>query len=368
MAPRKSRRGTGCVYLRGRIWWIKYFRDGRPFAESSLSTKKDEAERLLKKRQSEILTGQFAGPGPDRVLIAELLADLIVDYRINRRASLKDAERHVRLHLAPVFGRTRAVNLKSQDLNQYIADRRQAGVEDSTINREFSSLRRALNLAAKSEPPKLMRVPRIPRLKENNVREGFLEHEQYLGLRNELPKHVQLIFVMAYHLGMRFGELKKMQWSQVDLRAGEIRLYGRQTKNDEPRTAPIYGEMQQWLDMAKTERDQMWPNCSWVFSHNGKRLGTFYKAWRSACKRASVLGQIFHDLRRTAVRNMTRAGVNRKTAMAISGHKTESIFLRYDIVSRKDLVLAGEQMGRYLEEQAAAVQPKAVKERAARPN
>jgi hypothetical protein len=88
----------------------------------------------------------------------------------------------VSLHLAPAFGRTRAVSLKDQDLNQYIADRRDAGVEDSTINRESAALRRALNLATRSQPPKLMRVPRIPRLKENNVREGFLEHEQLCSI------------------------------------------------------------------------------------------------------------------------------------------------------------------------------------------
>jgi hypothetical protein len=111
----------------------------------------------------------------------------------------------VSLHLAPAFGRTRAVSLKDQDLNQYIADRRDAGVEDSTINRESAALRRALNLATRSQPPKLMRVPRIPRLKENNVREGFLEHEQYVRLRNELPKHIRLVFVIAFHLGVRFG-------------------------------------------------------------------------------------------------------------------------------------------------------------------
>jgi integrase len=83
--------------------------------------------------------------------------------------------------------------------------------------------------------------------------------------------------------------------------------------------------MQQWIEMAKTERDQWWPNCAWVFAHNGKPLGTFYKSRRSVCEPAGLSGQIFHDLRRTAVRYMERAGVNRKTAMAITGHKTESI-------------------------------------------
>src|SRR5215831_15257454 len=88
-------------------------------------------------------------------------------------------------------------------------------------------------------------------------------------LRNELPAYARLIFVLAYHTGIRRGELRKIQWSQVDLKAKEIHLIGRQTKNRRPRTVPIYGEMGQWLEMAKQERDQKWPACPWVCSRLG---------------------------------------------------------------------------------------------------
>ena len=66
----KTRRGTGCIYLRGKIWWIKFFKNGRPFHQSSQSQHRKDAVNLLQLRQGEIALGRFAGFGPDRVLMA----------------------------------------------------------------------------------------------------------------------------------------------------------------------------------------------------------------------------------------------------------------------------------------------------------
>src|SRR5262249_16478509 len=124
--------------------------------------------------------------------------------------------------------------------------------------------------------------------------------------------------------------------------------HGTDTKNEEPRTLPIYGEMREWLVIAKQIRDQEFPECPWVFyTDEGQRLYWFYKSWEASCKRAGVPDLLFHDLRRSAVRNMERAGVSRKVAMAISGHKTEHIYRRYDISSSKDLADAAARMDQY---------------------
>jgi integrase len=112
---------------------------------------------------------------------------------------------------------------------------------------------------------------------------------------------------------------------------------------------PVYGDMLPALKAQLEERGQKYPQLEYVF-HDGtdQRLKTFYKAWASACTRAKLDGQLFHDLRRSAVRNMIRAGIPDNIAMAISGHKTRHVFDRYNITTEKDLADAGATLSQYL--------------------
>jgi integrase len=330
------------------IWWIKYRKDGQVFRESSESDNYPDAVDLLKRRVGEIATGKFAGLKPERVRMAELFGDVEEDYQQNGKDTLPDLKGRLRNHLIPFFGEIRARDFSTQYLKRYVSQRREEGAKNATINRELAIIRRAFNLAAKCDPPKVARIPSVQLLKENNVRNGFLEYEHYLTLRNELPGAIRPLFVVAYHVGGRRGELSSIQWSQVDFAAGQIRLHGGDTKNEEGRTLPIYGEMREWLAVAKEIRDQQHPTSPWVFyDDKGARLYWFYEEWQAACKRAGVPGLLFHDLRRSGVRNMERAGIPRKVAMAISGHKTESIYRRYDIVAHRDLRDAAYRMEQY---------------------
>ena len=132
-----------------------------------------------------------------------------------------------------------------------------------------------------------------------------------------------------------------MRWHQVDFAAGTVRLDPGQTKNGEGRLFPMTAELRRVLneqraytDRVQREKDKVVP---YVFHRNGKAITAFTKAWKLACVQAGCPGRIPHDFRRTAVRNLVRAGVPERVAMQMTGHKTPSVFARYNIVNEADL-------------------------------
>jgi integrase len=208
------------------------------------------------------------------------------------------------------------------------------GLNNATINRELSAIKRAFNLAARCTPPKVSTVPYIPMLKENNVRKGFIEHTEYLALRDALPDHLKPVLSFGYFTGWRKAEILNLKWAQVNLREGIVRLEPGETKNSEGRT--LYMEPELW-DMLTHLHKNRRMDCLFVFNRNGEKMVDFCKAWTSACVVAEKPGLLFHDLRRSAIRNMVRAGIPERVAMMITGHKTRSVFDRYNIVSQEDL-------------------------------
>lgn len=350
----KRPRGTGSLKLRGNTWWIVYSHRGRRYDESSESSDVNIAKKLLAKRLGQIASGTFAGLNSEKVTISEL-ADLVLqDYEHNKRRSTPMVRYRVNLHVKPLLGEVKAAQFSQAHAKKYVCTRRQQEASDATINRELAIVRRGFTLALQQDPPLVARTPHIPKLEEDNVRQGFVEHAQYIALREKLPTHLKCLLVVGFHVGCRLGELRKIRWDQVDLDGREIRLTQAQTKAKTARTLPIYGDMLEWLKAQKETRDEDWPTCPWVFNYLGRPIGSHLKGWRRSCKEADLEGLLFHDLRRSAVRNMERAGIPRKIAMAISGHKTEAVYRRYDIVSAADLKLAAAKMETYFQE----VQPR----------
>ena len=154
---------------------------------------------------------------------------------------------------------------------------------------------------------------------------------------------------MAYYTGMRIGEILGLQWSQVDMTEYKISLTPLQTKTEVPRVIYILPDLYKVLEEARRRVRVSYPDCPWVCQSKGKRVKEIKKSWRRACQRVGLEGRLIHDFRRTAVRNMVRAGIPEAVSMAISGHKTRSVFDRYNIVDEADLKGAVKQLKEYYE-------------------
>lgn len=365
----------GELKRRGQIWWIRYYKNGRRYEESSGSTKESEAKSLLRLREGDIERGVAITPKVGRIRLDEAAEDVLNDYRTNRKRSLDDVERRIEMHLKPFFGNRRMASITTADIREYIDSRQKettvlrkaftftardgtprhvpeqrrtiTGVSNAEINRELTALKRMFNLAIQAG--KLIQKPHIPFLKEHNVRVGFFERDQFVAVVQRLPKAVRPAATFAYLTGWRIdSEVLSLEWRQVDFNAGEVRLDPGRTKNGEGRTFPMTRELRQLLEAQRaiTEDLQRRHNvvCRHVFHREGRPIRSFRVAFRTACVRAGCPGRVLHDLRRTAVRNLVRAGIPERVAMQMTGHKTRSVFERYNIVSAGDLRDAGRRL------------------------
>ncbi len=332
----------GTVYRQaGRnIWLIKYYVHGKPVYESSRTDNKTEATRLLKRREGAVASGEPL-PRVGRLTVSEGLTAVLRDYEVNRRASATNLEYRVRLHLAPFFGDRYMRALTTDDINAYVDHRRQQGASNGTINRELAHLKRAFTLAIRARA--LGAKPHIPMLDEQNARSGFFERADLDRLCAALPPPLRPVMIFAYYTGWRIkAEILPLEWSRVDDEV--VRLEPNTTKNRKGREFPYTHVAELKRLMAAQRKVRQGP---FVFHDNGRRIYPGYeKTWRAACKAAGVVGKIPHDLRRTAVRNLVRAGVSEKTAMLLTGHKTRSVFDRYDIVTLIDLKQAASKLKR----------------------
>jgi len=399
-------RGDGRIFRRNEttLWWCAYYLRGKEYRESTGETDEQKALRFLKRRLKEVGADQigaqtFLGRAAERIQIAcDFVADeqtrsacdclccaLERDFKFRGKHSAQNLSNLNRVRRD--FGGLRAIKLTAEEVDKYIGRRLGEGSAPASINRVTQMLGQAFKLAIRRR--RLVIAPHVRHLSEaGNVRQGFFGEPEFRSVVDNLPNYLKDFARFAYFTGMRKGEITSLRWEDVD--GDVIRLRAENAKNGEARTIPLEAELADLIERRRVGREvkregKPAVQSMWIFHRDGEPVGDFRKAWATACCMAGVgrlvcptckgtvdpeykcgecsktwereqlsyVGRIFHDFRRTAVRDMVRAGVPETVAMSISGHKTRSMFDRYDITNERDQREALRATQEYRQQQAA---------------
>jgi integrase len=329
-------RGDGRTFKRRDTWWIAIYVDGREHRESAKTRDEGAAQKYLRRKLKEVHAHELDPSKPflsqrDRKRsVSDLMDALQADFEI--RGKWSPQARTNMQHVRSAFGSIRATALTAEQIDEYIQRRLSQGAAKASVNRMTQLLKQAYGLA---ELP----APRIRRLDESdNVRRGFFIEPEVRRVIANLPSELSDFTLFAWLTGMRKGEIASLRWEDFD---GDcIRLRAEDAKNGTARLIPLEGELVQLIERRKTERqfeaNGLATMSERIFHRAGEPIREFRKSWATACRLAGVR-RLFHDLRRSACRNMVAAGVAQVTAMQLSGHKTDSMFRRYAIVAENDM-------------------------------
>lgn len=344
--------GKGRIFRRGGKVWIAYQAPvkgrSREVRESGGRTEA-EARKKLDQRLYEVRMHRdgvrpFGGPAADKVRLSALIEDYLADMRTRGLSSVRTAEVHSRPVLA-YFGASRAGWLTGKDLRKYADFRKGKGLADATVDRELEIVRSAYSLA-KREGIVMFAPPVVTLSKRDaNARQGFLEPADFRRLLGAVADPDFADFLeWFWWTAMRPKEIASLRWDAV--RGDGILLEAKGAKTGHARVAPLVGPTAAILERRRKARR---PGVAYVFHAAGKVcvrdiggvLDRWYDRWAEALEAAGMPeSMLIYDLRRSAVRNMLKAGVSRKTVMELGGWRTEAMFNRYVIVTQADMAEA----------------------------
>lgn len=310
----KEYRGLGGTYKRNKIWWIHYSARGVVYRETSKSPEEKDAIKLLKTRIGDIANGKTLGSKAERVTLKDLVEALRNDYERMRRRSTRLIDR-VEHHLIAHFGENaRAIDIKEAKILEYEKARKSQLVNhtvkyvethksqlfendktysealkmqhkgrmmvapsDSTVSGELRLLRYAFNIMVDARRLSHDDVPKFPVLVESPARQGFIDPPEFKRLLDALPDDLKDPVAFQYHSGWRKNEMQTLDWSDVDIANGTIRLRPEHSKNGHARPLKLRGEMLAIIKRAADRRD---PAITFVFHRDGQPIGDFRKAWK----------------------------------------------------------------------------------------
>jgi integrase len=365
---RPKYKGRDGVIRESAVWWVRFRQHGKTVRQSTDTEDERKARAFLREREGKVALNIPVSPKGDRLTLDEAAAMIRADYTANGRKSAGSSLEFRLAHLLAHFGQgARLARITTGAVETYKARRLAAKAAPATINRELAALRRMATLARRQYG--LVVSFDVEKYEERNARKGFFEADALDAVCAHLRPELAALARAAYLTGWRKSELRSRQWAHVDFAAGWLRLEQGETKNGEGRQFPLIPAFRALLEEQRARVDEIQKKTGrivpWIFAGgDGTTARDFRRAWATACVRAgffrvvpvgvpkdveqpktkNVPTKIFHDFRRSAVRNLIRAGIPETTAMHLTGHRTRVVFKRYAIVDEGMLSEAGEKL------------------------
>jgi integrase len=364
------------IYRKGdsKFWWYRFTFKKKRVQRSTKTENKREAKDIERAAWTQFARAEVGieeKPKRERATVGALLDKLKEHYQSEGKASAQNLSTIEQAREA--FGKKMSDELTEQHVETYIAARLKKGRKPATVNRVLEATRRAFRIAK-------LAAPEFRHLSEKgNVRQGFFTVQELEHVVQNLPQDLRDFTRFAFATAWRKSEVASLRWSDVE--DGVVRL--RDSKNGEPRQVVIDGELPEIIKRRRALRAVSTADgtifCDYIFHRNGEPIREFRKSWARACVAAKVgvmfcpkcqsegealtcckrptkyRGRILHDLRRSGIRDMIRGKVSQTVAMKISGHKTASMFRRYDITDEGDLREAMLSVQKYREAERSKV-------------
>jgi integrase len=354
------------------LYFAFYQGSKQKFVNTKINDPEQAYRRLLEAR-GHVARGERLMPSEVARMRFENLIELLMDYyreqkpaSIYKRYTEDGGTEEVFAGLDKMttfFKHMPVTDITATKLQEYTKWRRKEGDADATIRRQLGRLRSAFHRAQELDLLTDNHIPTFSLPKDSDARTGFMDIEDFLKFRQEIPEPLRLTVTFLYFTGCRSGAAAKITWQMVSKDCTEIEMSGKIMKSGKPHTIPLVGPLAEIAAMLREKRKS--------FPKPTDRVLDFYAfrgTWNRTCDRLGLgkydkklrhyAGLKPHDFRRSAARNLIKAGVDRRTAMKITGHLTEHIFERYNIKTNEDvkdaLIRVGEFKNPAVAEIAAA--------------
>jgi integrase len=324
----------------GKCYWVEYYTSGKRKRER-IGPNKEAAEQRLREVLKLRTEERFIDKDPAaRLTLGELCKWYLDLPEVKAKDSYKRDEQ-VFDNLKRVLGEAtklknitpgRVESYQKERLNESSRTHKGENIRPATVNMEVMILKVAINRAIKHGKLHFNQIARVKKLQENNVRQRLLTEKEFDTVLRNCDSHIKGPVMVGYYMGLRLSEIINLTWPEVDLKRGFIRLAAERTKTNTSRSIPLHPKVKAILETLPrglhTDR---------VFLFDGKPFNEFKRSWKTALKNAGIEDFVFHDLRHCALNNLRKAGNDFFQVMALSGHKTMSVFKRYNLVTEDEL-------------------------------